>query len=40
MQHPRAVADVIMQLVGPEVTETGKMFAVRENKLVDYRLPE
>ncbi|WFS01849.1 SDR family NAD(P)-dependent oxidoreductase [Rhizobium tumorigenes] len=40
VQHPRDVADVIMRLVGPEVTETGKLFVMRENKLLDYRLPE
>jgi NAD(P)-dependent dehydrogenase (short-subunit alcohol dehydrogenase family) len=40
VQHPREVAEVIMGLVGPEVTETGKLFVVRENRLVDYRLPD
>ncbi|MBO9097938.1 MULTISPECIES: SDR family NAD(P)-dependent oxidoreductase [unclassified Rhizobium] len=40
VQHPRDVAEVIMGLVGPDVTETGKLFVVRENRLVDYRLPE
>ena len=40
VQHPRVVADAIMGLVGPDVTETGKLFVVREGRLVDYRLPE
>lgn len=40
VQHPREVAEAIMGLVGPEVTETGKLFVMREKKLVDYRLPE
>ncbi|TXH83612.1 MAG: oxidoreductase, partial [Rhizobium sp.] len=30
----------ILPLVGPDVTETGKLFVVRENKLVGYRMPE
>ncbi|MBN8951026.1 MULTISPECIES: SDR family NAD(P)-dependent oxidoreductase [unclassified Rhizobium] len=40
LPHPRAVAQAILPLVGPDVTETGKLFVVRENKLVDYRMPE
>jgi len=40
LPHPSDVAKAILPLVGPDVTETGKLFIVRENKLVDYRLPE
>ena len=38
--HPSEVAQALMPLFGPDLTETGKLFIVRENKLVDYRLPE
>ncbi|NTG49116.1 SDR family NAD(P)-dependent oxidoreductase [Agrobacterium rhizogenes] len=40
LPHPRDVAQAILPLAGPDVTETGKLFIVRENKLVDYRMPE
>jgi len=40
LPHPRDVAQAILPLVGSDVTETGKLFVVRENKLVDYRMPE
>ena len=40
LPHPRAVAQAILPLVGPDVTETGKLFVVREKKIVDYRMPE
>ncbi|QND50048.1 SDR family NAD(P)-dependent oxidoreductase [Rhizobium lusitanum] len=40
LPHPRDVAQAILPLAGPDVTETGKLFVVRENKLVDYRMPE
>ena len=40
LPHPRDVAQSILPLTGPDVTETGKLFIVRENKLVDYRMPE
>ncbi len=40
LPHPSDVAKAILPLVGPDVTETGKLFIVRENKLADYRLPE
>lgn len=39
LPHPSEVAKAILPLVGPDVTETGKLFIVRENKLVDYQLP-
>lgn len=38
--HPSEVAARLLPLCGPDLTETGKLFIVRENKLVDYRLPE
>jgi NAD(P)-dependent dehydrogenase (short-subunit alcohol dehydrogenase family) len=40
LPHPSEVAKAILPLLGPGVTETGKLFIVRENKLVDYQLPE
>lgn len=40
LPHPSEIAKAILPLVGADVTETGKLFIVRENKLVDYRLPE
>lgn len=38
--HPSEVAEALLPLVGPDQTETGKLFVVRENKIVDYRMPE
>jgi NAD(P)-dependent dehydrogenase (short-subunit alcohol dehydrogenase family) len=38
--HPSEVAAALMPLLGPEQTETGKPFIVREKKIVDYRMPE
>ncbi|PPJ47110.1 oxidoreductase [Rhizobium sp. KAs_5_22] len=38
--HPSEVAARLLPLCGPDLTETGKLFVVRENKLVDYRMPE
>ncbi|WP_026612653.1 SDR family NAD(P)-dependent oxidoreductase [Ensifer aridi] len=38
--HPSEVAAALMPLLGPEQTETGKLFIAREKKIVDYRLPE
>jgi len=40
LPHPSEVAKAILPLLGPGVTETGKLFIVHENKLVDYQLPE
>lgn len=39
LPHPSEVAKAILPLLGPGVTETGKLFIVREDKLVDYHLP-
>ena len=38
--HPSEVAQTLLPLVGPDQTETGKLFLVREKKIVDYRMPE
>ena len=38
--HPSEVATKLLPLVGPDQTETGKLFIVRENRVVDYRLPD
>ncbi|MNF13647.1 hypothetical protein D3C80_2155620 [compost metagenome] len=38
--HPSEVAAQLLPLVGPDQTETGKLYIVREKKIVDYRLPE
>lgn len=38
--HPSEVAAKLMALVGPEQTETGKLYQLREGKIVDYRMPE
>lgn len=38
--HPSEIAKALLPLVGPEQRETGKLFQVREDRLVDYRLPE
>ena len=40
LPHPSEVAAKLLPLCGPDQTETGKLFVVRENKIVDYRLPE
>ncbi|MDR6899449.1 SDR family NAD(P)-dependent oxidoreductase [Rhizobium miluonense] len=40
LPHPRVIAQAIVPLTGPDVAETGKLFVVRENRLVDYRMPE
>lgn len=39
LPHPSEVAKAILPLVSPDLTETGKLFIVRENKLFDYHLP-
>ena len=38
--HPSEVAAKLLPLVGPDQTETGKLYIVREDKIVDYRMPE
>jgi NAD(P)-dependent dehydrogenase (short-subunit alcohol dehydrogenase family) len=38
--HPSEVAAHIMRLVGPEVTETGKVYQVKTGRFRSYRLPD
>ncbi|SIP93040.1 NAD(P)-dependent dehydrogenase, short-chain alcohol dehydrogenase family [Rhizobium sp. RU20A] len=40
LPHPSEVADAMLPLCGPDLTETGKIFLARERRIVDYRLPE
>ena len=40
LPHPSEVAEKLLPLVGPDQTETGKLFNVRQNRITDYRLPE
>ena len=40
LPHPSETAAAILPLCGPELTETGKLYVVREKKLKAYRLPE
>lgn len=40
LPHPSEVAAAILPLASPALTETGKLFVVRDRKFVDYRLPE
>ena len=37
---PSDVAKTLLSLLAPEQTETGKLFSVRDNKFLDYHLPE
>jgi NAD(P)-dependent dehydrogenase (short-subunit alcohol dehydrogenase family) len=37
---PSDVAKTLLPLLAPEQTETGKLFSVRDNKFLDYHLPE
>jgi NAD(P)-dependent dehydrogenase (short-subunit alcohol dehydrogenase family) len=38
--HPREIAQHIMRLVDPALTETGKIYQVKTGRFVSYRLPE
>ncbi|MDX3927292.1 MAG: SDR family NAD(P)-dependent oxidoreductase [Shinella sp.] len=40
LPHPSEVAQAMMPLLSPDMTETGKLFLVRERKIADYRMPE
>ena len=40
LPHPSTVADAILPLASADLKETGKLFVVRENRFVDYRMPE
>jgi NAD(P)-dependent dehydrogenase (short-subunit alcohol dehydrogenase family) len=39
LPHPHDVAKVIAGLAGPDMTETGKLYIVRERRFADYKLP-
>jgi NAD(P)-dependent dehydrogenase (short-subunit alcohol dehydrogenase family) len=39
LPHPSEVAKVISGLTGPDMTETGKLYIVREKRFADYKLP-
>lgn len=39
LPHPSTVAQALMPLLGPDQTETGKLFVVRENRIKDYVNP-
>ncbi len=40
LPHPSEVAAKLLPLLAPEMTETGKLFNVREGRMLEYRLPE
>lgn len=40
LPHPSEVAARILPLASSEMTDSGRLFVVRENRFVDYRLPE
>ncbi|MCO6186552.1 SDR family NAD(P)-dependent oxidoreductase [Rhizobium sp. L1K21] len=40
LPHPSTVAQAILPLAYPELTETGKLYLAREKRFVDYRMPE
>lgn len=40
LPHPSEVAAKILPLASPEMTDSGRLFIVRDNRFVDYRLPE
>lgn len=40
LPHPSTVAEAILPLAYPELTETGKLYIAREKRFVDYRMPE
>jgi NAD(P)-dependent dehydrogenase (short-subunit alcohol dehydrogenase family) len=39
LPHPSTVAQALLPLTGPDVTETGKLFSVREGRFLDYHMP-
>lgn len=40
LPHPSEVAERILPLASPQLTETGRLFDVRQNRFLKYRLPE
>jgi NAD(P)-dependent dehydrogenase (short-subunit alcohol dehydrogenase family) len=39
LPHPSEIAEKILFLASPEMTDSGRLFVVRENRFVDYRAP-
>jgi NAD(P)-dependent dehydrogenase (short-subunit alcohol dehydrogenase family) len=40
LPHPSTVAEALLPLASADMQETGRIFQVRENRFVSYRLPE
>jgi NAD(P)-dependent dehydrogenase (short-subunit alcohol dehydrogenase family) len=40
LPHPSEVAEKILALASPDLTETGRLFDVRKNRFVEYHLPD
>jgi NAD(P)-dependent dehydrogenase (short-subunit alcohol dehydrogenase family) len=40
LPHPSTVAEALLPLVSADMQETGRIFQVRENRFVSYRMPE
>ncbi|WP_165220777.1 SDR family NAD(P)-dependent oxidoreductase [Affinirhizobium pseudoryzae] len=40
LPHPSEVAEKLLPLCSEQMTETGRLYVVRKEKFVDYRLPE
>ena len=39
LPHPSEVAKEIVELAGPDMRETGKLYIVREKRFADYVMP-
>jgi NAD(P)-dependent dehydrogenase (short-subunit alcohol dehydrogenase family) len=39
LPHPSEIAEKILFLASPQMTDSGRLFVVRENRFVDYRAP-
>lgn len=40
LPHPADVAAALMPLVHPDLTETGKLYSVREKRFLEYHMPD
>jgi NAD(P)-dependent dehydrogenase (short-subunit alcohol dehydrogenase family) len=40
LPHPSEVAEKMLFLASPDMTESGRLFSVRENRFMDFRAPE
>jgi NAD(P)-dependent dehydrogenase (short-subunit alcohol dehydrogenase family) len=40
LPHPSEVADRMLFLASPDMTDNGRLFVVRDNRFVDFRAPE